>query len=76
MRQWDVGTTGNITGGINGSEGIVSKKLDAQFRHSPSKNWTKVKNQKAPVAMRTIMMGISDSDSRDATLENRAVSQP
>ncbi|HET7382002.1 MAG TPA: hypothetical protein VFJ59_05405 [Pseudolabrys sp.] len=33
MRQWDVGTTRNITpGGINGSEGIVSKKLDALYR--------------------------------------------
>lgn len=56
MRQWDVGTTRNITpGGINGSEGIVSKNL-MRCIAGPSKNWIKVKNPKAPVAMRIIIM--------------------
>lgn len=55
MRQWDVGTTGNITpGGINGSEGIVSKKLDALYRW-PFQELDQ-SEESAPVAMRIIIM--------------------
>ena len=35
-----------------GLEGIVSKKLDAPYRSGPSKSWIKVKNPKAPAALR------------------------
>jgi ATP-dependent DNA ligase len=35
-------------------EGIVSKKLNAPYRSSPSKIWIKVKNPKAPAATRAI----------------------
>ncbi len=37
-----------------GLEGIVSKKLDAPYRSGKSKVWIKVKNPKAPAAMRVI----------------------
>jgi ATP-dependent DNA ligase len=37
-----------------GLEGIVSKRLDAPYRSGPSKNWIKVKNPKAPAAVRII----------------------
>ncbi len=37
-----------------GLEGIVSKKLDAPYRSGKSKAWIKVKNPKAPAAMRVI----------------------
>jgi bifunctional non-homologous end joining protein LigD len=37
-----------------GLEGIVSKKLDAQYRSGPSKVWIKVKNPNAPAATRAI----------------------
>jgi ATP-dependent DNA ligase len=35
-------------------EGIVSKRLDAPYRSGPSKSWIKVKNPKAPAAIRVI----------------------
>ncbi len=37
-----------------GLEGIVSKRLNAPYRSGPSKSWVKVKNPKAPAAMRII----------------------
>ena len=37
-----------------GLEGIVSKKLDAPYRSGTSKSWVKIKNPKAPAAMRVI----------------------
>ena len=37
-----------------GLEGIVSKKLNAPYRSGPSKSWIKVKNPKAPAAMRVL----------------------
>ena len=37
-----------------GLEGIVSKKLKAPYHSGPSKNWIKVKNPKAPAAMRVL----------------------
>jgi bifunctional non-homologous end joining protein LigD len=37
-----------------GLEGIVSKRLDAPYRSGPSKTWIKVKNPKAPAAIRII----------------------
>ncbi len=37
-----------------GLEGIVSKKLDAPYRSGKSKNWIKIKNPKAPAAMRVM----------------------
>jgi len=37
-----------------GLEGIISKKLDAPYRSGPSKIWIKVKNPKAPAAIRAI----------------------
>ncbi len=37
-----------------GLEGVVSKKLDAPYRSGKSKAWIKVKNPKAPAAMRVI----------------------
>jgi ATP-dependent DNA ligase len=33
-----------------GLEGIVSKKLDVPYKSGPSKEWLKIKNQKAPAA--------------------------
>ena len=35
-----------------GLEGIVSKKLDAPYRSGPAKSWIKIKNPKAPAAIR------------------------
>ena len=40
-----------------GLEGIVSKKLNAPYRSGPSRNWIKVKNPKAPAAIRVIEGG-------------------
>ena len=40
-----------------GLEGIVSKKLYAPYRSGPSKSWIKVKNPKAPAAIRVIEGG-------------------
>jgi bifunctional non-homologous end joining protein LigD len=37
-----------------GLEGIVSKKLDAPYRSGRSRTWIKVKNPKAPAAIRII----------------------
>jgi bifunctional non-homologous end joining protein LigD len=37
-----------------GLEGIVSKKLNAPYRSGPSKTWIKVKNLKAPAAIRAV----------------------
>ena len=37
-----------------GLEGIVSKRLDAPYRSGPSKSWIKLKNPKAPAAIRVI----------------------
>ena len=37
-----------------GLEGIVSKKLNAQYRSGPSRTWIKVKNPKAQAATRAI----------------------
>ena len=37
-----------------GLEGIVSKKLDAQYRSGPSKAWLKIKNPRAPTATRLV----------------------
>jgi bifunctional non-homologous end joining protein LigD len=37
-----------------GLEGIVSKKLDAPYKSGLSKVWLKIKNPKAPAAMRAI----------------------
>jgi bifunctional non-homologous end joining protein LigD len=37
-----------------GLEGIVSKKLDGSYRSGPSRAWIKVKNLKAPAAIRVI----------------------
>ena len=37
-----------------GLEGIVSKKLNAPYRSGPSRAWIKVKNPKAPAAIRAI----------------------
>lgn len=37
-----------------GLEGIVSKRLNAQYRSGSCKSWIKVKNPKAPAAMRII----------------------
>jgi len=39
-----------------GLEGIVSKKLDAPYKSGP-KAWLKIKNPKAPAAMRIIEGG-------------------
>jgi bifunctional non-homologous end joining protein LigD len=33
-------------------EGLVSKKLDAQYKSGPSKAWLKIKNPNAPAATR------------------------
>ncbi len=35
-----------------GLEGIVCKRLDAPYRSGPSRSWLKVKNPKAPAAIR------------------------
>jgi bifunctional non-homologous end joining protein LigD len=35
-----------------GLEGIVSKRIDAPYRSGRVKTWVKVKNQKAPAALR------------------------
>lgn len=40
-----------------GLEGIVSKKLYAPYRSGPSRSWIKVKNPKAPAAIRVIEGG-------------------
>ena len=37
-----------------GLEGIVSKKLNAPYKSGPSKAWLKIKNPKAPAAIRAI----------------------
>jgi ATP-dependent DNA ligase len=37
-----------------GLEGMVSKKINVPYRSGPSKSWIKVKNPKAPAAMRAI----------------------
>ena len=37
-----------------GLEGIVSRKLDAPYRSSPSRTWIKIKNPKAPAATRVL----------------------
>jgi ATP-dependent DNA ligase len=37
-----------------GLEGIVSKRIDAPYRSGPSRSWIKVKNPKAPAAMRAM----------------------
>ncbi len=37
-----------------GLEGIVSKRVTAPYRSGPSKSWIKIKNPKAPAAMRVI----------------------
>jgi bifunctional non-homologous end joining protein LigD len=37
-----------------GLEGIVSKKLDAPYKSGPSKAWLKIKNSKAPAAIRAV----------------------
>jgi bifunctional non-homologous end joining protein LigD len=37
-----------------GLEGIVSKKLNASYHSGPSKVWIKVKNPKAPAAIRAV----------------------
>jgi hypothetical protein len=51
-----------------GLEGIVSKKLDAPYRSSPSRVWIKVKNPQAPAATRVIDgLGVSISFDVDDT---------
>jgi bifunctional non-homologous end joining protein LigD len=37
-----------------GLEGIVSKRITAPYRSGPSRSWIKIKNPKAPAAMRVI----------------------
>ena len=37
-----------------GDQGIVSKKLNAPYRSGPSRTWLKIKNPKAPAAMRAL----------------------
>jgi bifunctional non-homologous end joining protein LigD len=37
-----------------GLEGIVSKRVASPYRSGPSKAWIKVKNPKAPAAMRVV----------------------
>jgi ATP-dependent DNA ligase len=37
-----------------GSEGIVSKKLNAPYKSGQSRTWIKIKNPKAPAATRAI----------------------
>jgi bifunctional non-homologous end joining protein LigD len=37
-----------------GLEGIVSKRITAPYRSGPSRAWIKIKNPKAPAAMRVV----------------------
>jgi hypothetical protein len=37
-----------------GLEGIVSKRLNAQYKSGPSKVWLKIKNPNAPAATRAV----------------------
>jgi ATP-dependent DNA ligase len=39
---------------IFGLEGIVSKRLNAQYKSGPSKVWLKIKNPNAPAATRAV----------------------
>jgi ATP-dependent DNA ligase len=42
-----------------GLEGIVSKRIDAPYRSGPSESWIKVKNPKAPAAVRDTRLSVS-----------------